>query len=343
MNKSLSTMVQLTGTDQAFVCETGDTLLTGGLRAGLGLPYECSVGACGCCKVELIEGEVEELYPDAPGLKPKDRRKNKVLACQCRPVSDVVIKTSPQTEYVPRIKPLKKTMTFVGKRSLGSDMDEFTFRSESQADFLPGQYAVFDIHGVDGVRAYSMSNLPNDQGIWQFIIKRVDGGACTGVLFDELEPESLVEVDGPYGTAFLQQGNYRDVVCIAAGSGLAPMLSVARGFIDADDSCDNQLNFVLGMRHINDINLDEIVVKELNTASNVFTEITLSDKETASSIGWQGSVGYVQDVIREQMADKIHECEIYLAGPAEMLNDTVRMLVLDMKVDVDRVHYDRFF
>ena len=39
-----------------------------GLRSGLGMPYECNAGSCGTCKVELVEGQVESLRPDAPGL-----------------------------------------------------------------------------------------------------------------------------------------------------------------------------------------------------------------------------------------------------------------------------------
>ena len=38
-----------------------DSLLKAAMRAGVGFPYECSVGSCGSCKFDLLEGEVATL------------------------------------------------------------------------------------------------------------------------------------------------------------------------------------------------------------------------------------------------------------------------------------------
>ena len=60
--------VRLAGADTAFVCDADDTLLRAAQRAGIGFPYECNVGSCGNCKFELIEGEVQTAWSEAPGL-----------------------------------------------------------------------------------------------------------------------------------------------------------------------------------------------------------------------------------------------------------------------------------
>ena len=39
-----------------FRCADDDTLLRAGLRAGLGMPYECNSGSCGTCKVAMMLG-----------------------------------------------------------------------------------------------------------------------------------------------------------------------------------------------------------------------------------------------------------------------------------------------
>jgi len=44
-----------------------------------------------------------------------------------------------------------------------------------------------------------MSNLPNDAGEWNFIIKKMPGGSATGKLFDEYKVGDEIIVDGPYG------------------------------------------------------------------------------------------------------------------------------------------------
>jgi len=41
-----------------FTQQPGDTLLRAGLRAGIGLSYECNSGGCGGCKFELLDGEM---------------------------------------------------------------------------------------------------------------------------------------------------------------------------------------------------------------------------------------------------------------------------------------------
>ena len=64
-------------------------------------------------------------------------------------------------------------------------------------------------------------------------IRRVRQGKGTGILFDSLSPGDEIGLDGPYGVAFLRANSPRDIVCVAGGSGLAPMLSITRGAVEA--------------------------------------------------------------------------------------------------------------
>ena len=60
--------ISVKGTDIAWSCEPGDTVMRSALRAGLGFPYECNVGSCGNCRFDLLEGDIEELRKEPPGL-----------------------------------------------------------------------------------------------------------------------------------------------------------------------------------------------------------------------------------------------------------------------------------
>ena len=84
--------IEITNANLSFECPEDDTILRAALRSGLGMAYECNVGSCGNCQFELIEGKVESLYPEAPGLNERMRQRNRHLGCQSQPRGDVKIK-----------------------------------------------------------------------------------------------------------------------------------------------------------------------------------------------------------------------------------------------------------
>ena len=97
--------IRIAGSEQHYACEPGDTLLRAGLRAGIGLSYECNAGSCGTCKVDLLSGELDDLYPQAPGIKQRDRDRGRRLACQSVPRGDCTIKTRVAELYMPKHQP----------------------------------------------------------------------------------------------------------------------------------------------------------------------------------------------------------------------------------------------
>ncbi|KXF83116.1 hybrid-cluster NAD(P)-dependent oxidoreductase [Enterovibrio coralii] len=58
-------------------------------ESGVQVDYSCRAGVCGCCKLRLVEGEVDQ--PDMPALFPGEKEEGLVLACCCVPQSDVVL------------------------------------------------------------------------------------------------------------------------------------------------------------------------------------------------------------------------------------------------------------
>ena len=111
----------------------GDNLLRAGLRAGIGLPYECNAGGCGSCKFELISGEIEEVWAEAPGLSAKDRTRGRRLACQCRAMSDCEIKIRPADSFLVPTLPAVFEAEYIGHRVVTPDIREFRFRSPAPA------------------------------------------------------------------------------------------------------------------------------------------------------------------------------------------------------------------
>ncbi len=334
--------ITIDGQQEGFPCGGGDSLLRAGLRAGRGLPYECSTGSCGTCKFELLEGETENLWPGAPGLTERDKRKDRRLACQNRPLSDCRIKMRLDPAAVPPVAPRRQMVRLVESRALTHDMHEFHFAGDNAAEFLAGQYALFVLPGVTGLRAFSMANLANSSGNWIFHIKNMPGGAGSHALFDGVvTPDREIELDGPYGLAYLRESP-RDIVCVAGGSGLSPMISIARGVAEDVRFNARRLHFFYGGRQPRDICGEEILRALPAFAERMSYHASISEPSVRPE-DWSGHRGFVHELVAETLAGTLSEYEFYFAGPPVMAEAVQRMLMIDHKVPFDQLHFDRFF
>jgi toluene monooxygenase electron transfer component len=332
--------ISLNGSELAFACPGDDTILRAGLRAGLGLAYECNVGACGSCKFDLLEGEVEDLFPEASGIRPKEREKGKRLACQCRPLSDCKIKIRTGEEYVSQFVPSPQAARLTKRVQVTHDIVEFTFQSDEPAKFINGQYAMLSCGALAQPRAYSMSNSPNESGEWQFIIRKVPNGKFTQYLFDEAQIGDQITIDGPYGIAHLNTAADKQIVGIAGGSGLAPVLSIMRGATEKREKFGKPI-MLYGARTPRDIPTHPDI--NFNNAPEFIFAPVVSDSESAIASNWQGDVGFVHEFIDKKLSGPLSDFEYYLAGPPPMIEAAVRLLVADYKIPSNQIHFDRFF
>ena len=330
---------------KCFAQSGEDTVLRAALRAGYGMAYECNAGGCGACAFDPLEGAFEALWSDAPGLSARDKRRGRMLACQSRATTDAVISCSSAAEYVPPIRPQRHRLKLVGMRDVTHDMREFRFSAPGAAAFLPGQYMLLDLPGVKGSRAYSLSNIANDAGEWHFIIRRVPGGQATGVLFDRLRVGDEIGADGPYGTAYLQVASPREIVCVAGGSGFAPVLSILRGAAAAGmlgaRGAGRAAHFLFGARHVRDIcGADEVAaLGELAHPPRFIPVVS----ETAPGEQWDGPTGFVHSHIAANLAQPLAQYEFYFAGPPPMARAIQELLMIEHKVPFGQIHFDRFF
>ena len=318
----------------------GDTVLRAALRAGVGLSYECNAGGCGSCKFELLQGEVETLWADAPGLGERDRRRGRHLACQCRALGDVTIKAATGAEYVPPHPPRRRRAVLTGITDITHDLREFRFSTDEPADFLPGQFAMLDLPGLATSRAYSLSNIPNPAGEWHFQIRRVAQGRGTAVLFEQLQPGMEIGLDGPYGVAYLRSDSPRDLVCVAGGSGLAPMISIARGAAQAGMLETRRLHFLYGAREPRDV-CGASMLAELEGFGERIDYCPVVSAPGAE--GWSGATGFVHDHLARTLPAPLAGYEFYFAGPPPMTQALQEMLMVEHRVPFEQIHFDRFF
>ena len=291
-----SQQIHINGEKSVAYQHWDDTVLLASLRAGIGFPYECNAGACGSCKYELLEGEVQSLCDNAPGLTARDIRKNIHLACQTKPLSNISVKARLSDEYVPQISTERFKVKFVGSFDVTHDIKEFVFQAEQPAKFQPGQYAILSLPSLGIKRAYSMSNLPNQQGEWRFQIRKVPNGKSTNFLFNQISQSDTVEIDAPYGMAYLRD-NSRNIVCVAGGSGLAPMVSIARGASEQGLLNNKTLHFFYGGRSFRDVGVESQISSLPEFGQKIFFHPVVSDMSEENLQNWSGEFGFVQESV----------------------------------------------
>ena len=325
--------------DREFQCAEDDTILRAALRAGLGMPYSCNVGECGNCRFELIEGSVTHLREDPPALTERDLKRNRRLGCQARPDGPCRIKFRADDGCVSKFRPLRRTGELLSITPLNHKLWEFAFQVDGPDDFLPGQYALVSVPEVEGARAYSMCNLPGE-GVWSFQIKNKPGGAATKFLFDGAKPGDRLHIDGPYGTAYLREDCPRDLVLLAGGSGLSPMVSIARGAVALGMLDDRKLHFFYGGRTPQDMFDEEMLAKLPGYGERITYAAAIS--ESPDDEPWDGPVGFIHDVARDRLGDALAAHEIYFAGPPIMAG-AVQKMMYEAGVTMDQVHFDEFY
>lgn len=332
--------VRIAGGEQQFSCVDGDVLLRAAHRAGLAFPYECNVGSCGNCKFELVEGEVAMQWPQAPGWTEKDRQRRRYLACQARPLGDCTIKVRFDARYASQHPPLRTGAVLQARRPLTHDIEEFRFVLDAPLAFEPGQYALLHLPGVEGPRAYSMSNTAGDGRVWEFQVRRVPTGRGSVALFDLVVPGTRVGIDGPYGMAWLRRDAPRDILCIAGGSGLAPMVSIVRGAAAEPALAQRRIHFLYGARTPADVCGQDLLQALPGWGTRIHYEAAVSVPPAAGE--WTGATGFVHDLAGERFGDRLAGMEIYFAGPPAMAT-AVQQMLLARKVPFGQVHFDQFY
>jgi ferredoxin len=66
-----------------LVVAPGRTVLEAAFDARVDMPFSCTVGGCGACRVRLVDGDVAMDEPNC--LTPEERASGYVLACMSRP------------------------------------------------------------------------------------------------------------------------------------------------------------------------------------------------------------------------------------------------------------------
>ncbi|MDM0018900.1 2Fe-2S iron-sulfur cluster-binding protein [Variovorax saccharolyticus] len=323
--------IQVIDSAQSFEAEPGESVLDAALRHDLRLPHECRFGGCATCRIKLVEGAVRyDEFP--PGLTPEEAEEGYALACQARPASDLVI--SAARRLPPCSEPARHLATVLAVQPLCDDVLHLSLEVPPEAELLyrPGQY-INILLPDGGHRSFSMASRPHPQAL-DFHIRRIPEGRFTSGHAARLRPGDRLSVDLPHGNFCFHAEDYRPLLMVATGTGLAPIKSILESLMD-DEDCP-PVSLYWGMRTEADLYLQD----EIRSWADRFDDFRYVPVLSRADAGWSGRRGHVQQAVLEDFED-LSEHAIYLCGSPAMIGDAKRAF-LARNASIDHLYSDSF-
>jgi ferredoxin-NAD(P)+ reductase (naphthalene dioxygenase ferredoxin-specific) len=226
--------------------EPGANLLEALRGAQVPMSYSCMAGRCGTCRCRVVDGEV--LDSGRSQQNPLDGQDSWVLACQTFLTEPCTIEIPEPDEIVVHPARIVKA-TVQAVETMTHDIRRLVLKPAKPIEFSPGQYAQLQFTPAH-IRPYSMAGLADD-GTLEFHVRVVPGGRVSGYVANELKVGDAVRVSGPLGTAYLRRKHEGPMLCVAGGTGLAPILSILRGALA--QRMPNPVHLYFGVRSPRDV------------------------------------------------------------------------------------------
>ena len=197
------------------------------------------------------------------------------------------------------------------------------------ADYKPGQFVTLSVE-IDGDRhrrAYTLSSAPTLDDRPRITVKRVPGGTVSNHLCETVGVGSRLEVLPPDGRFTVPERD-GDIFLFCAGSGITPGFAIAREHLATSDRR-------VRMLYINRTEPETIFAADLRTLKQQHgRRFKLSTQLTST-----GSRLDTRDV--QAWTNESTDGLYFICGPWGFM-DVVEESLLDMGVDPDRIHIERF-
>lgn len=213
--------------------------------------------------------------------------------------------------------------------------------ADALCQFMPGQYLeILPPEGGWLTRAYSIGNLPQDDGSVELQIRRVAKGRLSEWMFERLHERDVVQARGPFGQFTLRSPPGTPLVFVAGGTGLAPIKAMIEQQLSLDSAWDLRLFWGVGVRE----DLYELDVIAGWTRRNPRLRSTVAVDHGPLPEGLPANIEAVSGSAAQAIAVKALSFagyDAYVAGPPAMIPSVVESLARK-GVDRERIRVDSF-
>ncbi|GAB2795202.1 ferredoxin--NADP reductase [Rhabdobacter roseus] len=196
--------------------------------------------------------------------------------------------------------------------------------------YKPGQFLTLLIPQGDTKlrRSYSMCSSPYTDVALAITIKRVSGGFASNYLIDSVQVGDSLEVMEPMGTFTpqLDAEQQRTVVLVGAGSGVTPLISIAKSVLIVEP--ESTVYLLYGNRNEASI-LFKTVIDQLQAKYGERFRVVHTLSQPSGT--WTGETGRLNKTHMLKMLEKLPpvdptRAEYYLCGPDTMMEEAQRAL-----------------
>ena len=220
----------------------------------------------------------------------------------------------------------------------------------SRFAYRPGQFLTFafEIGGETVHRCYTVASAPTRPDTVSITVKRVPGGPVSNWLHDTLRPGGTVRALGPMGefSCFPPPPHAGAAggadpapryLFLSGGSGVTPLMSMARSFHDLGVQRD--VVFVHGARTPADI-VFRAELGLMAAASPAFRFVPVCEAD-APREPWTGLRGRISAAMLELIAPDFRAREVFVCGPAPFMA-AIRDILRTVGFDMARHHEESF-
>jgi Na+-transporting NADH:ubiquinone oxidoreductase subunit F len=363
--------------EKSVTTEAGGKLLGALASKGIFIPSACGGGGtCGQCRVHVHSGGGDILPTEQGHITKREAKEGCRLSCQVAVKQDMDIEVEDEIFGVQQwectVISNDNKATFIKELKLAiPDGESVPFRAggyiqiEAPAhhvkykDFdIPEEYrgdwerfGFFDIESKvdeDTLRAYSMANYPEEEGIIMLNVRiappppnnlSLPAGKMSSFIWS-LKEGDKVTISGPFGEFFAKDTD-AEMVFIGGGAGMAPMRSHIFDQLKRLNS-KRKISFWYGARSLREMFYEDDFNGLAAENENFDWHVALSDPQPEDN--WDGMTGFIHNVLYENYLrdhDAPEDCEYYMCGPP-MMNAAVIGMLKDLGVEDENILLDDF-
>lgn len=225
--------------------------------------------------------------------------------------------------------------TIVASERRSFDISVLLVRPEPELSFVPGQSVAIECQSRPKLwRYYSIANAPRQDGLLEFHVRLVDGGAVSMALTSRAVVGTEIRLGSPVGVLTLsQRRSGRDILLIGGSTGLAPLKAIAEQ-LAAGPQAPPRVHLFFGARTADGLyDLDSMEKMAAQHPWLTFVPCVSDDPR------FSGEVGTLPDVVARRGDWSRHDA--YIAGPSDLVQQSAARLTA-AGMGPDQIHIEDF-